>query len=309
MSSRIFISAAVTTICLAGFIWKGLGMQKEIPCQEVVPLNDGIAVINGESPQMNDKLAIVLYTDEVVVKRMVYNDGGICLMEGLDRNKRYTVEIGRTDLKGKILYKNLKIPVTFTENGKKYVVLVGASVGEAWEFEKLPERLHLNSQFIFGFRARYDFDKSPAIKSLADLPVPVSGVIIKECAAYFPRDIERNKKLITAWVDSLRANRIAPVLATVVPVTKQHDGKHPMRLASLLEFNDFIRHYASGEGIAVLDLEKALRISDKDRHLRSEYAQADGLHLRKEAYEILDVSVFPVVAGIGLDVTKKKIDH
>jgi len=34
-------------------------------------------------------------------------------------------------------------------------------------------------------RTVYDFDKSPAIGRLIEMPLPVSGVIIKECAAYF----------------------------------------------------------------------------------------------------------------------------
>jgi len=32
-------------------------------------------------------------------------------------------------------------------------------------------------------------------------------------------------------------------------------------------------------------LEKAVRISDTDRHLREEYAQPDGSHLVKKAYD------------------------
>lgn len=194
------------------------------------------------------------------------------------------------------LYKPLKITVTPRENGSRYFVLVGASVGKAWEFEKIPNRLSWKNDIVLGYRSKYDFDKSSEIHSLVALPVPVSGVIIKECAAYFPRDIKQSKKLIREWVALLTSHQITPILATVVPVTREHDTKRPGRLISILEFNDFIREFAFQEGILVLDLEKALRISEMDRHLRSEHAQPDGLHLVKGAYEeALDKIVLPIL--------------
>jgi hypothetical protein len=46
----------------------------------------------------------------------------------------------------------------------------------------------------------------------------------------------------------------------------------------------------------VLDLEKAVRISDMDHHLKNEYTQSDGLHLMKKAYdEALDGIVLPMI--------------
>jgi hypothetical protein len=46
----------------------------------------------------------------------------------------------------------------------------------------------------------------------------------------------------------------------------------------------------------VLGLEKAVRISDMDDHLKNEYAQLDGLHLMRKAYdEALDRIVLPVI--------------
>ena len=64
----------------------------------------------------------------------------------------------------------------------------------------------------------------------------------------------------------------------------------------MLKFNDFIREYALLEGIEVLDLEKALRKSDRDRHLRDEFAMEDGLHLVATAYkQALDELVLPLI--------------
>jgi len=46
----------------------------------------------------------------------------------------------------------------------------------------------------------------------------------------------------------------------------------------------------------VLGLEKAVRISDMGHHLKNEYAQSDGLHLMKKAYdEALDGIVLPMI--------------
>lgn len=46
----------------------------------------------------------------------------------------------------------------------------------------------------------------------------------------------------------------------------------------------------------VLGLEKAVRTSDMDHHSKNEYAQSDGLHLMKKAYdEALDGIVLPMI--------------
>ena len=46
----------------------------------------------------------------------------------------------------------------------------------------------------------------------------------------------------------------------------------------------------------VLGLEKAVRMSDMDRRLRNEYAQSDGLHLLRKAYDdALDGIVLPMI--------------
>ena len=46
----------------------------------------------------------------------------------------------------------------------------------------------------------------------------------------------------------------------------------------------------------VLGLEKAVRISDMDHHLKNEYAQSECLHLMKKAYdEALDGILLPMI--------------
>jgi hypothetical protein len=43
-------------------------------------------------------------------------------------------------------------------------------------------------------------------------------------------------------------------------------------------------------------MEKAVRMSDREHHLNNEYAQSDGLHLMRKAYdEALDGIVLPMI--------------
>ena len=283
----------ILSLLLLTVFCMGVSMKKDLPFQEIIPLNNGICVINA-GEWFNESLQITLFSNNKKVAGKNYDKQGICLFKGLDNGSSYTIKIGRTDLKGRLLYKKFKKKIT--PKKVKYFILVGASVGRSWAFDKLTERIDFGQGVVFGNRTKYDFDKSSFISALVKTPVPVTGVIIKECAAYFPRDLEPGNKMIMTWVDQLRGEGIAPILATVVPVTQAHDKNHPKRYNSILEFNDFIRQYAGKQKILVLDLEKAVRISEKDRHLREDYAQPDGLHLVKKAYdEALDGLVVPLL--------------
>ena len=190
------------------------------------------------------------------------------------------------------------------DNGGKHVLLIGASVGNTWDIARLPERTKL-AGYTFESVAEYRFDKTEVVEKTIRAATKPDFVILKECAAYFPGDLPRYKQLIQAWVATLRAQHITPILATVVPVTtpemfsfsyvkhlvkKVTGNKIPVdeRLPYLLEYNDWVRAYAAQEGLAVLDLEAAVRTTRQERKLRSDLADEDGLHLNQEAYRILD---------------------
>ena len=237
-----------------------------------------------------------MVVDNSLVEKKFYDKEGLCLFEQVPDGREHSIEINRADLKGRILYRKLKIRIDPEAKGARYFVLVGASVGQAWEFQKIPTRLGLGNGLIFGNRTKYEFDKTSEIEGLVKMPIRPTGVIIKECAAYFPRELSASQELIKRWVMMLRSRGIKPILATSVPVTKEHDIRNPGRFDSLLLFNDFIKEYASKENIPLLDLEKALRIDASDRHLRNEYAAPDGLHLVERAYrEVLDRLVLPTI--------------
>jgi hypothetical protein len=269
-------------------VWKGLTMRRDIPSQEFIPLDRGIAIVTGEE-YLWSRLEITLHHGDGSFERKNFNRIGICRFEGLQNQKKYVVEIQRTELKGRVLYKTLRQEVIPIPSAARYFVLVGASIGKAWMLPDLNRRANLGGELAFGTRTVYDFNKSSAIRRLVELPLPISGVIIKECAAYFPRDLEKSKQQLKKWVEDLQAAKIPPILATSVTVTKAHDLNHPGKFQSILDFNDFILEFAKREKVKVLDLEKALRVSADDHHLEERFAQSDGLHLTPNAYEqVLD---------------------
>jgi hypothetical protein len=155
----------------------------------------------------------------------------------------------------------------------KRIVFIGASVGRAW-------RLHLVFPRIRTC-ACYAFDKSSLVReAIAERP---DAVIIKECAAYFPSP-QVDLPLVERWVRQIREAAIAPVLATVVPVTRGHALTHPGRAEAIAAFNDQLRDLAAAQRIPLLDLEAALRASAADRHLADGLDAGDGLHLAFATY-------------------------
>ena len=88
------------------------------------------------------------------------------------------------------------------ENGAKRVLLIGASVGDAWNIAKLPERAKL-AGYTFESVAEYQFDKSHVIEEIVKSDNKPDFVILKECAAYFPGDFPRYKQFIQGWVVGL----------------------------------------------------------------------------------------------------------
>jgi hypothetical protein len=181
-----------------------------------------------------------------------------------------------------------KLPLPAHVSRRK-VVLIGASVGLDW-------RLHLVYPQITTL-ATYDFDKTELVGGALRRGADV--IMIKECAAYFPADREvdlRREALVRSWVEQVRHAGAHTVLATVVPVTLAHDQSHPGRAASLWRFNDFLRTLAANLGVPLLDLERAVRVSDQDRHLRHDLHSGDGLHLQRDTYRrYLDHLVAPAL--------------
>jgi hypothetical protein len=192
------------------------------------------------------------------------------------------------------------------KSGRTKVLLLGASVGKAWNLKEWAARTH-NDRVSLESVAFYEYDKSPALEEILMRPkrkfrltrTYIKGffkpapqlpdvVVLKECAAYFPGDAGQYRTLMTAWVARLREAKIEPILSTVVPVTREHARTHPGKIETIREHNDWIRRYAAQERLPLLDLEAALRTNDAARFLRDDFTSGDGLHLNTKAYEILD---------------------
>jgi len=196
---------------------------------------------------------------------------------------------------------------------KKHVVLLGASVGHAWNIEGLPDRLAAARGYRFEYVGEYAFDKTEALRKILQRKENrPDAILIKECAAYFPGDLRRYQELLKEWVKECRKAKVIPIPTTVVPVisTKNKPMKDRLKdfiktllgrpttatqLEGIFQYNDWVREYAAQEGLTVLDLEAPLRTSQDDRSLRVDLHSGDGLHLNSTAYEILDTIVVPTL--------------
>jgi hypothetical protein len=164
------------------------------------------------------------------------------------------------------------------------VVLIGASVGEAWDLPHAAQRMG-RADYVIGYEGLYDFDKTDALNTV--LPRKPDAVIIKECAAYFPGNLAGYQRLVKGWVGKCRKAGVMVLLSTSCPVTESGD-----QLKGIAAYNDWVRAYAAQSGIRVLDLEAALRRGPSDRRMKPEFAQEDGLHLVDRAYRKLDPVLF-----------------
>lgn len=194
----------------------------------------------------------------------------------------------------------------------KHIILLGASVGEAWKIDNLPKRVGIQG-YRFEYVGEYQFDKTDALQQLLKRKEnKPDAIFIKECAAYFPGDLSHYQELMKSWIRQCKESKVIPIPTTVVPVIKPGFstleikvkdtikwvlGRPTLasRLEGLIQYNDWVRSYAQKEGLIILDLETPLRISEKDRSLKIELHSGDGLHLNQRAYSILDQIVLPTL--------------
>jgi lysophospholipase L1-like esterase len=205
---------------------------------------------------------------------------------------------------------------------KKHVLLLGASVGEAWDFPNLSVRAN-NYSYKFEFIAKFEPDKSDIVNQVIQRTENKPDVvIIKQCAAYIrsdvdtydPKHVEEYKQLAQKWVGQLSEKNIVPIIATIVPISEEipiwnkfkflvkkyiFSKKIPpfyprIQLKGIKDYNDWVKTYSEKNGLTFLDLEAPLHISDTHRFLKPELT-TDGLHINKKAYQKLDQIVFPTL--------------
>jgi len=210
---------------------------------------------------------------------------------------------------------------SYIDKKLKYMVLLGASVGKAWNLSLLPKRID-NYDYVFEYVHVGGFDKSETLrKIISRRKNKPDALFIKECAAYFPGDLELYKNLMKQWIKECKKENVIPIPTTVVPVTRLHPfkqflidivkGRNPLRYgnpfknrrnSAILLYNDWIRIYCRRNGLSLLDLEEAVRYSEDNRYLREDFARVDGLHLNTKAYEILDQVVIPTLEIVDWDI-------
>lgn len=198
-----------------------------------------------------------------------------------------------------------------TSAAEQRIVLVGASIGRAWNIANLPARMRLDGVHLEYVGVPDTFDKSAAVAALVDRPARPDVVIIKECSTYFPGPWVAYRDQVRGWVETLRRAGIRPVLATAVPIAPPDDlwsrtkawvrGNllgGDAKMAQLLAYNDWVRTYAAAHRLPVLDLEGALRESETERWLRPQFAAPDRVHLNAAGYRVLDAHMARFVAGL-----------
>jgi hypothetical protein len=190
----------------------------------------------------------------------------------------------------------------------KRVVLVGASIGKNWHFDRIGERVALPG-YRFHYVGVYSFDKGSLIQKFVNDPDKPDIVLIKECATYFPGDTEQYQHQFMSWIESLRAVDVQVVIVTTAPVAEPTEYiprakifvkrliRKPTQLDSIVQFNGWLKEYAQRERIPVFDLGAQLKRSNSERWLRAEYDVGDKLHLNELGYRILDAAFAKFLTG------------
>jgi len=212
------------------------------------------------------------------------------------------------------LYRNSRIQLSKSSKNL-HVVLIGASIGQSWHLAEWPSRTRTPG-FTAESIAAWQFDKTEAteevllrpavkfrpnrtyLKSLLQPPRPPDIVILKECSSYFPGDLPAYKESVRSWVRRLQDRRLKVVLATVVPVTKSRAAQEPRKQEMLLDYNRWLREYATKQTLPLVDLEAALRTETEGSYLREDFAAPDGSHLNPSAYAVLDRTLSAVLCAV-----------
>lgn len=260
----------------------GARMRKENPYDfEVIPTNQGLLVINATI--WADKNCTVTVDGQTSSRKAILPaKNKMVQFSGLKNGRNYKVSIRRNDIMGRLKYRNTEFLST-PNDISMYIILLGASVGKSWNLRGLMTRKGI-SNYFWGYRGYFEFDKTPLVNAVIESPIKPDTVIIKECAAYFPREISKGILDVKGWINRLRKAEIEPVLATVVPITKARAAKKPKQLQSLNEFNKALRELGAKEGLRILDLQAALSNNIEKGFLDDKYADNDGLHLKETAY-------------------------
>lgn len=278
---RTYIIIASLAILLGAALL--IKVRRELPYNfDIVRTKDGVAIINVETWVKRELNVTLDKGGKILAKGVIDPESHSALIENIGAPGASQITISRIDLKGRLLYKPKKFSVNLNGQAQDYIILVGASIGYHWNLPQFPERIK-DDRFALGDRIKNEFDKTDLIQPIFKYKIKPKAVIIKECSAYFPRDIKDSEKYRQEWVEQLRGDGIIPVIATTTPVGKSPENEDQQ--ASIDEWNKSIRKNARQENYHILDLAAALRTSILDTYLKPGYFVEDGLHMTPLAYK------------------------
>jgi lysophospholipase L1-like esterase len=191
-----------------------------------------------------------------------------------------------------------------TNVNKACLVIIGASYAEGWKIDELIGCSVINKGIggtqTFEFRERFDRDV------IAEQPdfVLIWG-FVNDIFRADPDKVDAALKGIRdnyeAMVTSAKSHGIEPILATEATIGEPpgwinwlksmlggimgKTGHQEFINGHVMATNDWLREYASNQGLQLLDMEKVLANADGSRQAR--FVQDDGSHMTPVAYQVL----------------------
>ncbi len=186
------------------------------------------------------------------------------------------------------------------------MVLLGASYARAWDINKLSGCNILNKGIdgnqSFEMQQRFIPD---VIQQNPDYVLLWGFIndIFRSDPEKLDATVDRIKASYIKMVETAKHNNIEPILATEVTIREQAgllnramsmlgklQGKSSYQdyiNGHVIETNKWLRDYAQKQKLILLDLEKVLANADGER--QQKFAQDDGSHITKAAYQALSV--------------------
>ena len=183
----------------------------------------------------------------------------------------------------------------------RHIVYIEASTVNRWKLDGFAARTNIE-RYHFEVLCEYDFDKSRLVRQVvATSERRPDVVVLQECSVYFPGDLDAYKRMYRGWIEEIQGHGLLPIAATIVPPAHSkgwlEDAKdfvkarilgRPSQYEQVVAFNEWLRALGAELRVPVFDLERLLRVSTEDRHMRGEYNEGDGIHLTRAAYDRLD---------------------
>lgn len=280
---KLMICLLVVTASL-GAAW--FVLRKDMPYEFHIANINGDLFIHNKTIWNNRSLTVKFKIADKNGSTVLDGQSNTALIKGVSDGSSLQLRISRSDLKGKLIYKPFIFSGKVPQHKKKYIVFIGASIGRDWHLEELPNRQPSLHDTDIIYWPEYKFDKKKIIEHVLKIPIKPELLLLKECAAYFPRGEKESIKELKRWFGLLEESDIKSVAVTTVPVTNNHDpGKYVGRAESIAHYNKLLRQaeFDLFDIATVLASEKTA-----EQSLAMQYAVADGLHLNDKAYHILD---------------------